>query len=106
MRVRILTRPELAAGFEMSGLPVNRVDDGAAAAETIKRWLADEDVGIVLVDDELYRAVPRDLLARLDRQAKPLVVPVPGPRWDERSEAEARVLEILRQAIGYRVRAR
>jgi vacuolar-type H+-ATPase subunit F/Vma7 len=96
----------LAAGFELAGLAVTRADDGRSAADTVKRWAADADVGIVLVDDALYRALPRDLLTRLDRQALPIIAPVPGPQWDERSEAEAYILEILRQAIGYRVRPR
>jgi vacuolar-type H+-ATPase subunit F/Vma7 len=96
----------LAAGFELAGLAVTRADDGPSAAETIKRWAVDADVGIVFVDDALYRALPRDLLTRLDRQALPVIAPVPSPQWDERSEAEAYILEILRQAIGYRVRPR
>ena len=45
-------------------------------------------------------------MTRLDREALPVIAPVPAPRWDERSEAEAYILEILRQAIGYRVRPR
>jgi vacuolar-type H+-ATPase subunit F/Vma7 len=106
MRVRVITRPALAAGFELAGLAVTRADDSAAAAEAIRRWAADTNIGIVLVEDQLFRALPRDLLARLDRQALPIVAPVPTPRWDERSEAEAYILEILRQAIGYRVRPR
>ena len=106
MRVRIVSRPTLAAGFELAGLAVTRADDGPSAAETVKRWAADADVGIVFVDDALYRTLPRDLLTRLDRHALPLIAPVPSPQWDERSEAEAYILEILRQAIGYRVRPR
>jgi vacuolar-type H+-ATPase subunit F/Vma7 len=104
MRVRVVSRAVLAAGFELAGLSVTRAEDGAATAEAILRWAADGDVGIVLVDDGLYRALPQDVLARLDRQALPVIAPVPSPRWDERSEAEAYILEILRQAIGYRVR--
>ena len=96
----------MAAGFELAGLAVTRVEDGTGAAEAVKRCAADADVGMVLVDEALYRALPRDLLTRLDRQALPIVAPVPVPRWDERSEAEAYILEILRQAIGYRVRPR
>lgn len=106
MRVRVLSRPMLAAGYELAGLAVTRVDDGATAGEAVKRLAADAEVGIILVDDALYRALPRDLLARLDRRALPVIAPVPAPRWDERSEAEAYILEILRQAIGYRVRPR
>jgi vacuolar-type H+-ATPase subunit F/Vma7 len=106
MRVVVVSRPMLAAGFELAGLPVTQVGEGAAATEAVKRLARDRDVGIVFVDESLYRALPRDLLTRLDRQAPPIVVPVPAPRWDERSEAEAYILEILRQAIGYRVRPR
>ena len=106
MRVRVVTRPALAAGFELAGLAVARADDAASAAEVVKRWAADPDVGVVLVDDGLYRALPRELLRRLDHQALPVVASVPTPRWDERSEAEAYILDILRQAIGYRVRPR
>jgi vacuolar-type H+-ATPase subunit F/Vma7 len=87
-------------------MAVTCADDGMKAAEAIGRLAADADVGIVLVDDALYRALPRDVLTRIDRQALPIVAPIPPPLWDERSEAEAYILEILRQAIGYRVRAR
>jgi vacuolar-type H+-ATPase subunit F/Vma7 len=106
MRVRVVARPVTAAGFELAGLPVVRVDDGAAAADAIRRVAVDVDVGIVLVDDGLYRALPQDLLTWLDRRALPIVASVPLPQWDERVEAEAYILELLRQAIGYRVRPR
>lgn len=106
LTVRILCRPELAAGFELAGVPVETAVDGAAAVEVLKRLSADRKVGIVLVDAELHHALPDEVRARLDRQARPLVTPFPPPAWDEAVEAEAYVLEILRQAIGYRVRPR
>jgi vacuolar-type H+-ATPase subunit F/Vma7 len=106
MKVRVVTRPSLAVGFELAGLAVEHAPDGRAAADVVTRWAGDEDVGVVLVDDELYKALPSELVRRLDRQAVPVIASVPVPRWDERSEAEAFILEILRQAIGYRVRPR
>ena len=106
MRVRVVSRPVLAAGLELAGLAVTSAADAVQAAAAISRFAADVEVGIVLVDAELYRALPRDLRMRLERQALPVIVPLPSPRWDERSEAEAYILEMLRQAIGYRVRAR
>jgi vacuolar-type H+-ATPase subunit F/Vma7 len=106
MKVRVIMRPSFAVGFELAGLAVERAIDGRAAADVVKRWAGDADVGVVLVDGELYRELPSDLLRRLDRQAVPVIASVPAPRWDERSDAEAYILEILRQAIGYRVRPR
>jgi vacuolar-type H+-ATPase subunit F/Vma7 len=106
MRVQVVSRPLLAAGFELAGLAVDRVEDARAAANAIARWTSDQNVGIVLIEEALYRDLPRELQARLDRQAPPVVAAVPGPVWDTRRDAEASILEILRQAIGYRVRAR
>jgi vacuolar-type H+-ATPase subunit F/Vma7 len=106
MKVRVVMRPSLAAGFELAGLAVERANHAHAAADLVTRWAGDADVGVILVDDELYKALPSDLLRRLDRQALPVITSVPAPRWDERSDAEADILEILRQAIGYRVRPR
>jgi vacuolar-type H+-ATPase subunit F/Vma7 len=106
MRVRVVSRPVLATAFELTGLPVIRADGSAATAEAITQCAAHGDVGVVLVDAALYRALPTELLARLDREGLPVIAPVPSPEWNERSEAEAYILEILRQAIGYRVRPR
>jgi len=102
----VVSRPTLAPGFELAGLAVRRANDGASAAAAIRHFAADAEVGIVLVDEALYRALPREDMTRLDREALPVIAPVPAPRWDERSEAEAYILDILRQAIGYRVRPR
>lgn len=104
--VHVVMRPVLTAGFQLAGLPVLEAPDAAAAATHLRRLAADPQAGIVLIDGELYDALPRELTARLERQALPVVAPVPAPWWDEAGEAEAYVLEILRQAIGYRVRPR
>jgi vacuolar-type H+-ATPase subunit F/Vma7 len=104
--VRVLVRPMYAAGFQLAGLAVTEADDGASAAGHLGRLAANPDVGVVLVDAELYRALPREVTSRLERQASPVVTPVPTPDWNEQAEAEAYVLEILRRAIGYRVRPR
>lgn len=104
MTVRVVLRSEFAAGFELAGLAVTRVDAVHDAAHAVRQAAANADVGIVLVDDLLYRALPRELLSRLDREALPIVAPIPAARRDVEGEAEAYILEILKQAIGYRVR--
>lgn len=106
LSVRVLCRPALAPGFALAGLAVVPAVDGPAAAAALRAFAGERELGMVLVDDELYRALPAELKARFDRQALPVVAPFPSPAWDAASEAEAYVLEILRQAIGYRVRPR
>lgn len=96
----------MAPGFELAGLAVNEAEDAAAAVRHLSPLMTDPEIGIVLIDAGLYEALPREVTSRIERQAIPVVAPVPTPVWHERAEAEAYVLEILRQAIGYRVRPR
>lgn len=105
-RVHVVTRPALAAGFRLAGLSVTEAADTMATAAALRRLAGDSDTGVVLVDGWLYDGLPRELVARLERQALPVIAPVPPPDWNEEAHAEAYVLEILRQAIGYRVRPR
>ena len=106
MTVRVVVRSEFASAFELAGLAVTRVDATQDAPHAVRQAAANADVGIVLVDDVLYRALPRELLSRLDREALPIVAPIPAAHRDVEGEAEAYILEILKQAIGYRVRLR
>ncbi|HXW96481.1 MAG TPA: V-type ATP synthase subunit F, partial [Gemmatimonadales bacterium] len=67
----------------------------------------DPEVGVILLEDTLYEHLPEELHRALGRRALPMVVPFPGPRWEARPEsAEAYVIELLRQVVGYRVRLR
>lgn len=105
LRTRILCRPEISAGFQLAGVLVDPVDETSVAG-AMRRLAADPTVGLVLVEERLRETFPEDLRRRLERRALPIVVGFPSPAWGGPSRAEERVLELLRQAIGYRVRAR
>jgi len=104
--VKVVCRPALAPGFELAGVEIELADDVAQAITALKRHEADPKVGIVLLDEALHRALPLELRTRFERQAQPIIAPFPVPDWDESAAAEEYVLEILRQAVGYRVRPR
>ena len=62
-------------------------------------------VGVILIEDRLYRGLPEELHREFGRHALPMLVPFPGPQWEGRAEdAEAYIVELLRQVVGYRVR--
>jgi vacuolar-type H+-ATPase subunit F/Vma7 len=106
LTVHVVCRSALAPGFELAGLVVDRAEDGASAIDEVNRLGEDPAVGVVLVEEQLHRALPEELVSRLDRQGQPIVASFPSPSWEGRSVAEDYVLEILRQAVGYRVRPR
>lgn len=104
--VRVVCRPLLLPGFHLSGLePVSAADAGQAQ-DALRRLGSDPTTAMILVDEGLYRALGAEVRHRLERQERPLVAPFPLPLWRAGAAAEEAVLEILRQAIGYRVRPR
>ena len=102
--VQVVCRPEVAAGFGLAGLRPLEALDAADGVARVRELLRDPAAGVVLVEESLYEAFPEDLRIELGRRPLPMVVPFPGPQWEARREAEAYIVELLRQVIGYRVR--
>lgn len=105
--VRVIARPEVALGFALAGLPTHEVSGAPEAADRIRALHDDPAVGVMLIEEPLYDALPGALRQRMARQPLPMPVPFPGPAWAERpGRPEAYIVELLRQVIGYRVRLR
>ena len=103
--VRVLCDTAIAPGFELASLrPRTSTPDGAEAA--LEEMSDEPNTGVILVQSDLYDAAAGPTLRRLERQALPVLLPFPGPRWKARPSPEEYVVELLRQAIGYRVRLR
>lgn len=102
--VRLICRPATATGFGLAGVPALEVAPGAEAASPVETMLRAGDAGVLLIEEAVYDALSSDLRQRLERSVTPVVVPFPGPAWTDRVPAEERVVELLRRAIGYRVR--
>jgi len=105
LALRVVCRPEVAAGFTLAGLKPIEVATPDAGTVAVRALLSQPEVGVALVQDVCYDALPDDIRRQVGRRPLPLLVPFPGPAWAERPEvAEAYIVELLRQVIGYRVR--
>jgi vacuolar-type H+-ATPase subunit F/Vma7 len=105
--VRIVCRSQLAPGFALAGLQIDEAPTAAAGAARIAALAKDPAVGLLLVDEACWAALPESERRALVRKPLPLIVPFPGPAWAPGPPAaEAHLAEILRQALGYRVRLR
>jgi vacuolar-type H+-ATPase subunit F/Vma7 len=105
--VRVLGHPAVAAGFRLAGLAPLEVDDAAEGARRLARMLEDPDAGVVLVQDDSYAGLSDTARHALARRSVPMVVPFPAPAWVPTAVGpEAFIAELLRQAIGYRVKLR
>lgn len=105
--VEVLCEPETAAGFGLAGVRPIETTSPEATAALLRDLMRRPATGVVLLEQEAYERLPQDLRRELGRRPVPLVVPFPGPAWEERpADAEAYIVELLRQVIGYRVRLR
>ena len=100
----VISSPGLSAGFALAGVPVFEATDGADAARQIDRLPDAMNVGVILIDEPLYEDLPEEVRRDLRRSPLPVVIPVPGPDWTTETTAHEYIVEILRRAIGYRVR--
>lgn len=107
VQLRVLCRPEVAAGFSLAGIPTLEAISAPAAAGIIRDILDDPSIGVVLMDEAFHEQMPDDLRRALARRPLPMVVPLPRIEWEVRPEgAESYIVELLRRVIGYRVRLR
>ena len=103
--VHAVATPALAAGFRLSGIATDAVDDAEAAASRLGALADDPGLGILLVEERLFSAIPDVTRRAIERRPVPIIVPVPTPNWGEAAvNAEEMILELLRRAIGYRVK--
>jgi vacuolar-type H+-ATPase subunit F/Vma7 len=103
--VLAICRPEVAAGFGLAGLRTNEVANATEAGERLRDVRHRPEVGVILIEEALYNGLTEDLRREFGRRPLPMIVPFPGPFWEMRAEAaEAYIVELLRQVVGYRVR--
>lgn len=103
--VRALVRPGMATGFRLTGVVADEVVTPEEAAALVAARSAEPGLGILLVEQALIDALPDDVRRELDRKPAPILVPVPSVTWGKApTEAESIILNLLRRAIGYRVK--
>lgn len=104
-RVGVLAGQFAGFGFRLAGLGVDVVGSEQEALEALRSSIGAERDAVVLLEDDLISPSVRPWVD--SGPPLPIVIPFPGPaRVRLPGSAEAYVSELLRRAIGYRVRLR
>jgi len=102
-RLLVLTTRELVVGYRVAGVAAMEVAS-PADAEAMLEELLERERGVIAVHAPYFYAFGRRLRQRLDALRAPLVVPLPaGTASDQAEERRQRLLEMLRQAVGYEI---
>jgi vacuolar-type H+-ATPase subunit F/Vma7 len=100
-RLIIMTIPELTTGYQLGGATTVEVTSTDEAQTRLEELLSIED-GVIAVHAPYYNQFPAPLRRRLDHLRTPLVVALPAGSTPEHAEERRdRLLELLRQAVGY-----
>lgn len=105
--VHVICGREAALGIALAGIAPLVATTGDQAAEFLT-LLAGQPArgGVVLIEQALYDALPQGARRQLRREGMPIVMPFPSPGLPTGAAPEQELLDILRKAIGYRVRLR
>lgn len=103
-RLRIVTPPELASGFQMGGATVHAVESASDAAHTVEALVAEGERGVIGVYEPWLAEFDRAHRDRLEASVAPVVVAVPSGLLTEAGAARrARLAGLLQRAIGYHI---
>ena len=103
-RLFILTRPELAVGFQLAGIEAYVAEDVETAQELIESWIAAGEEGLLAIDDGLMKKMSPAFLKRVEDTGKIPFLEIPGgePLGPE-SSRKYQMAEMIRRAIGFHI---
>lgn len=105
--LHVICRAQPALGIALAGIAPTIAATGAEAAAALQA-LHDEPGhgGVVLIEQALHDALPASARRQIQREGTPIVMTFPSPGPAAGTPPEHELLELLRRAIGYRVRLR
>jgi len=103
--VRVLATPAVATGFALAGLETMTAETALAGRDRILTLVRDPTVAVLLVEEAMLGCCSAMERTQLLSRDQPIIVPFSSPAWvREPSRESMLILDILRRAIGYRVR--
>jgi vacuolar-type H+-ATPase subunit F/Vma7 len=105
-RLAVVGDATVTLGFRLAGIRPHVTESKESAAAILAQMSREPEWGVILVQEDFMPAAGPTATRRSDG-GLPILVPFPAPsRVRPPGEAEAYVAELLRQAVGYRVRLR
>ncbi len=101
MKVLVIGHPEAVLGFSLVGVHGEVVTTAAEANQALDEALADSNVGIVLVTEDVARLITARMEQLKLHSTIPLVVEIPSP--EGRKADQPSLADVVLQAIGIKL---
>ncbi len=101
MKVMIIGSQDAVWGFALAGIRGQIVNSPEELRQAFETSLADRDIGIILVTEEIANMARSYVDQLIVRSTTPLIVEIPGPEGPDPNRPP--LSEIIRQTIGVRI---
>jgi V/A-type H+-transporting ATPase subunit F len=101
MNVLVIGHPEAVLGFSLVGVHGQAASTAAEVNQALDDALSAEDVGIVLVTEDVADLIQHRMDQLKLRSTVPLVVEIPGPEGPRPDRPS--LSEVIRRAIGVKI---
>jgi vacuolar-type H+-ATPase subunit F/Vma7 len=101
MKVRVIGHPEAVLGFSLVGVEGQAATTAEEASRALDDALANHEIGIVLVTQDVSRLVESRMDYLKLRSTVPLIVEIPGPEGV--SPDQPSLSDVVLRAIGVKI---
>jgi V/A-type H+-transporting ATPase subunit F len=72
--ILIITDPNSAIGYRLAGAEVFETEDGSTAFAHLQKIVKDESIGIIGINEDLYKSINPRFLEAIKKRRKPLIL--------------------------------
>jgi len=101
MKILVIGSQDAVWGFALAGVRGQIVATAEELNRTLDAALAEEDIGIILITEDIANLARQRVDKLIERSTTPLVVEIPGPAGP--STDRPTLKEVLRQTIGVKI---
>jgi vacuolar-type H+-ATPase subunit F/Vma7 len=99
----VIANDWLADGFRLAGVDTRLGRPGPTLHAAVEAAMADDELGLLVVTEDLWLTLDERTRRRLEHLARPLVIAVPAGTVTEGTGRRELLAEMLERAIGYRL---
>lgn len=103
-KVVVITDPESADGFRLSGVEVIEVDQGEKARAKLSELIDDDTIGVIAISSEFTSFIDERTQQKIDRIYRPIVVPIPSKKRISVVGRADYLRGLIRRAIGFEIK--
>ena len=101
MKIVTIGHPDAVLGFSLVGIPGQAATTTNEVQQALRDVLAREDIGIVLITEDVAQLIAEQVSRLMLRSAIPLVIEIPAPESEQTGRPS--LTEVIQKTIGIRL---